>query len=165
MSDKLYDLMKKNIAEGLIARRQGPEAFRRQAEAMFPPEGPPDFVKSATDQERRDAFARVMNELFPSEPVDDEECTSEIEAGYQRVLAAAPQGPEAVRKIIEEISQGTADWIGDAWDLLEARQRGRPWFLYKDKETGGFLHSSPQEGVLRKLLNAEIPPSPPTPEE
>jgi hypothetical protein len=32
---------------------------------MFPPEGPPDFVISATDQEGREAFGRVMNEIFP----------------------------------------------------------------------------------------------------
>jgi hypothetical protein len=165
MSDKLYDLMKKNMREALIAHSQGPEALREQAEAMFSAEGPPAFVTSATDQERREAFARVMNELFPSEPVDDEECTPEIEASYQRVVAAAPQGPAAVRMIIEEIRPGTRNWMRDAGDLLEARQKGRPRFLYKDTETGGFLHWSQREGVLRNLLNSEIPPSPPTPEE
>src|SRR5438046_2420380 len=143
--DRLYELMKKNMRDGLFAASQGPEALRRTVEAMLPPEGPPEFVTSATDQERRDAFARVINELFPPETLDLDECTSEIEASYRKLVGAARRGPEAVRKTIEKLKPGTSDWKRTAWDILEARQKGRPQFLFKDPKSGGFLHWSPEE--------------------
>ena len=87
-----------------------------------------------------------------------------IEADYQKIVKAAPQGPEAVRKVMQGISPGK-DWTEAAWELIEARSETRPSFLYEDKETGAIVHWSPAEGVLRKLLNApllqKIPPATP----
>ena len=41
--DRLYELMKKNLREGLFAASQSPEALSPTIDAMLPPEGPPDF--------------------------------------------------------------------------------------------------------------------------
>ncbi len=161
MSDELYELMKKNLREGLLAARQGPDALRRQADSMFPPEGPAACATSATPRERRAAFARALKDLFPPKPpADDEECSPQTETSYQLLLAAAPHGAAAVRHAIQEIQPGAADWIRAAWNVLEARRKGRPHFLFKDPETGSFIHWPPGEGVLRKLLNREAQPSP-----
>ena len=80
----------------------------------------------------------------------------EIEAAYRKLLRAARRGPEAVRRTIEKLRPGTSDWRRTAWDILEARQKGRPEFLFKDPKSGGFLHWSPEEGVLRRILNAGL---------
>jgi len=60
------------------------------------------------------------------------ECTRKVEANYRRALAATPEGAEAVRKIIEEITPGMRDWIRATWELLETRDKGQPKFLYID---------------------------------
>ena len=155
MADELYELMKKNLREGLIAATEGPESLRRQAEAMFPPEGPSALATSATPQERREAFARALTDLFPQKDLEDEEgCTPAIEASYQKLLAAAPHGADAVRKKLIEMNPETRDWIRSSWDIVEARQKGRPHFLWIDPETGGSIPWPATEMVLRRVLNS-----------
>jgi hypothetical protein len=69
VADELYDLMKKNLHDGLAAANRGPEALRKQAEAMFPPDHPQDLMNSREGhQQGREAFARVLNEAFPPPP-------------------------------------------------------------------------------------------------
>ena len=80
-------------------------------------------MRSATRQQMRDAFRRVIHELFPAASVheDEEECTPEIEADYQNLLAAAEHGADAVRLIVEAIRPGTNDWVSHAWGVIAAR--------------------------------------------
>ena len=82
--------------------------------------------------------------------MDEGECTPEIEASYRKLMAAAPQGPAEVRKIVEEIQPGTRDWIRKAWDVLEAQQQGRPRFLWADRETAGLVHWSPERAYCAR---------------
>jgi len=77
-----------------------------------------------------------------------------IEKSYQKLLTAAKDGPDAVRKAVEEISPGSPDWIEAAWDVILARQQDHPRFNYSDEETGATVHWPSDEGVLRKTLNA-----------
>jgi hypothetical protein len=80
--------------------------------------------------------------------------TGQLEKNYRKMVAAAKDGAEAVRNAMEEISPGS-DWIGAARDLIRARQATIPRFQY-DHPDGQTLPWSPEEGVLRKILNAPL---------
>lgn len=135
--DRLYQFLKQNVQEGLLAAGQGPEALRRQAAKVFA-QNPPDFVKSATDQERHRAFLRVMQELEEPSP----EQAAELEQAYRLILEASQQGRGGLQKLLGP------NWAAQASELLELRAKGRPHFEYASG-----LGCPEEELPLHKLLN------------
>jgi hypothetical protein len=70
------------------------------------------------------------------------------------MLAAATQGREAVRMVMQELSPGKS-WAQAASDLVEAWEAIRPGMMWDDPEFGGTICFPPAERPLRKLLSAK----------
>lgn len=83
-------------------------------------------------------------------PITDEQ----VQQNYRRMMVAAPQGREAVRMVMQELSPGRP-WAQAASDLIEAWEAIRPGMMWDDPEFGGTICFPPAERPLRKLLSAE----------
>jgi hypothetical protein len=83
------------------------------------------------------------------EPTDDEQ----VQQNYRKMVAAGPQGQEAVQQVMLEISPGE-HWAEAASNLIQAWEEIRPRMMWDDPEFGGTICFPPTERPLRKLLNA-----------
>lgn len=72
------------------------------------------------------------------------------------MVAAGPQGAQAVQQAMQEISPGNSDWVEAASNLIEAWEAIRPRMMWEDPEFGGTVCFPPAERPLRKVLNTEI---------
>jgi hypothetical protein len=57
VADKLLELITKTLPDGLTASRQGPEALRKQADAMF--QAPEPKLEEEDYEDRPDFFYRT----------------------------------------------------------------------------------------------------------